>query len=169
MRCIFVFVPFLLIMSACGKEEEGLYTGQQLEYLLYSATSEYAYEGKVLFKEMVTGELEVTVQLFGDKREQAYFFPAHLHYESYDAPNAPMAAMLNPVDIRTLKSVSVIRQLARGENLSFNQLPDFDGHVKVHLAEDGPDYKVILVAGNIGSNDNAELINRESISVCAPY
>lgn len=43
----------------------------------------------------------------------------------------------------------------------------FDGHVKVHLANDGPDYGEILVAGNIGRNFSAEQgFDPGKIAVC---
>src|SRR5690606_22543336 len=94
----------------------------------------------------------------------AHYFPAHLHYGAYGATDAPMAAMLSPVDLRTLKSVTVVESLASGESFNFEDVADFDGHVKVHLAADGPDYHIILVAGNIGKNKpSLSLENRRAV------
>lgn len=151
-RNIFLFIAILFCFS-CGSDDEEKPSGRQTEYALLSANSEYPYEGSVLFRELESGGVEITIQLTGNKGGTAYYFPAHLHYGAYDAPDAPMAAMLNPVDIRDLKSVTVVDKLATGEAFGFDDLEVFDGHIKVHLAEDGPDYHVILVAGNIGKNE----------------
>jgi len=147
----FFWIVFVLFISSCEQEEEG-FRGRELSYPLSSANPDYLYEGNALFKELETGAVEITVQLVGERGDAAYFFPAHLHYGEYDMPDAPMAAMLNPVDIRSLKSVTIVDKLSSGEAFNFESLENFHGHVKVHLADDGPDYQVILVAGNIGKN-----------------
>lgn len=118
---------------------------------------------------METGGVEITLQLLGDRGDAAYYFPAHLHYGEYDMPEAPMAAMLNPVDIRTLKSVTVVGKLSSGEVFNFDDLENFDGHIKVHLADDGPDYHVILVAGNIGKNKRTDVVAMDQVTVCMPF
>jgi hypothetical protein len=61
-----------------------------------------------------------------------------------------MAAMLNPVSILDLKSQTEISQLGNGKKITWNDFLEFEGHIKVHLASEGPDYHVILVAGNVG-------------------
>ncbi|MFD2036171.1 hypothetical protein ACFSKL_15315 [Belliella marina] len=162
----------LLLLSpfffACTDDKDEEYTNNSIEYNLYQS-SDYAYEGKLLVRELTSGQLELTVQLEGAKESEAYYFPAHLHFGSYDNPDSPIAYMLNPVDIRDLKSTTVLGLLSNGNSLTFEQFKSFDGHVKVHLAESGPDYEVILSAGNIGGNENAiEAFNREGISVCLP-
>jgi hypothetical protein len=46
-------------------------------------------------------------------------------------------------------------------------MKSFDGHVKIHLANEGPDYEVILVAGNVGGNFNAELgFDPTKLAIC---
>jgi len=72
--------------------------------------------------------------------------------EEYDEPNAVIAAMLNPVNSATLKSTTIIKELTDGSKLDFESFKTFQGHIKVHLASDGPDYKVILVSGHVGNN-----------------
>lgn len=168
MRQLLLLILFLLYISSCSEDKEDLYTGKEVTYNLNQVSLDYDHDGKVTFKEMKIGALEITIQLSGEKGEDAYYFPAHLHNGTYDNPDAPMAAMLNPIDIRTLKSVTIINELSSGEVLRFDQLQNFDGHVKVHLAADGPDYKVILVAGNIGSNDNTAIMNIDKIAICEP-
>lgn len=163
-----IWVAILLFCLSCTEDEEGGLTGRQIEYPLSSANSAYLYEGTAVFKEMETGGLEITIQLSGDRGEEAYYFPAHLHFGVYDTPEAPMAAMLNPVDIRTLKSVTVVDKLSSGGSFQFDDLKDFDGHIKVHLADDGPDYHVILVTGNIGKNKTTDALVMSGIPLCMP-
>ena len=151
------------------QDEETLYTPREITYRLHQATQSYDYEGSAVFRELKTGALELTITMMGNKGNDAYFFPAHLHYGPYDTPDAPMAAMLDPVDIRTLKSTTVIEKLEDGTDFTFDQLEQFDGHIKVHLAADGPDYNVILVAGNIGNNAEMESFDLAKVAICAPY
>ena len=144
---------FILFLSSCQQDtEESIYSGRQVEYDLYQASTLYQYSGKVLIKEFATGQLEINIQLIGEQGDESNFFPAHLHYHFYNAPEAPMAAMLNPVNQKSLNSTTVLNQLSDGTPLKYDDIDQFDGHIKVHLASDGPDYQVILVAGNIGSN-----------------
>ena len=149
----YLFLVFILFQtSSCSEDDDRVYTGKQLEYDLSQANPEYDYHGKIIFKELQTGSLEIHIELLGDNTSGEYYFPAHLHYGKFENHHGPMAAMLNPVDIRTLKSVTVLDRLSDGQAFKFEDINGFDGHVKVHLAEDGPDYHVILVAGNIGGN-----------------
>lgn len=161
-------IVVVLFAFSCGQEDEA-FIGRQVTYPLSAANADYLYEGNAIFKEMETGGVEITLQLVGDSGEEAYYFPAHLHYGEYNMPEAPMAAMLHPVDIRTLKSVTIVEKLSSGEVFSFDDLEFFDGHIKVHLADDGPDYHVILVAGNIGKNKQANAVSMDNISICLPF
>ena len=66
-----------------------------------------------------------------------------------------------------MKSTTVLNELSDGTKLSFEGLGDFLGHVKVHLNKEGPDYKVILAAGNIGSSAISEKpFNANDITMC---
>lgn len=150
MRYLFSLLIFFQI--SCSAEDDPVYTGRQIEYELHQAGPDYDYHGKILFKELQTGSLEIHIELVGEKASPENYFPAHLHYGGFEHHHAPMAAMLNPVDSRSLRSVTVLDLLSNGEEFKFEDIHTFDGHVKVHLAEDGPDYHVILVAGNIGGN-----------------
>lgn len=143
----------LLFWSSCSLDaEDDIYTGRQTEYALHQTNQSYPYSGKVLFREMAGGEIEITIQLVGERGDHTYFFPAHLHHRAYGTSGSPMAAMLSPVNHHTLASTTVITQLSDGTPFLFDDIGQFDGHVKVHLASEGPDYEVILVAGNMGSN-----------------
>ncbi|WP_192349587.1 hypothetical protein [Algoriphagus sp. Y33] len=167
MKKIFFF--FLLVsVWSCSESDPDIYTGQKLEYQLYKA-SEFDYTGTLTVRELTDGNLELTIQLQGERSTSSTTFPAHLHYGNYSDPEAPMAAMLNSVSGSDLHSKTVLGALMNGDKLSYEDFQSFDGHVKVHLANEGPDYRVILVAGGIGSNQNETLeFDASEIAICSP-
>lgn len=168
MRNILFGFLILLSFGSCSDNDPEIYTGQKLEYQLYKA-SEFDYSGTLTVKELIDGNLELSIQLVGDKSTSATTFPAHLHYGSYIDPEAPMASMLTPVNGSSLQSKTVLGPLMDGTKLIFEDMQTFNGHVKVHLASEGPDYKVILVAGNVGSNiDELEGIDIGLMAICSP-
>ncbi len=153
-------------LGACTEQEPDLYTGQQMEFDLFKS-SEFDYNGTLTVKELRDGKLEFDIQLEGAKSTTEYNFPAHLHFGGYDQADAPIAFLLNPVSSKDLASTTVLESLSDGTNLSFEQMKTFDGHVKIHLANEGPDYEVILVAGNVGTNFSTEVgFDASRIAVC---
>ena len=154
MVSVYKILPVIIlavVSFACVSEEESIYTSNMITYDLVPA-SEYDYQGVAIVREIRDGGVELELLLEGEKSAEPYFYPAHLHRGSYDSDHTPMAQMLSPVDARTLISSTIITQLADGSKMDFNRFLEFDGHIKVHLAEDGPDYDVILVVGNVGAN-----------------
>lgn len=123
-------------------------TGESISYPLFSGAEEWGYEGEAVFAERADGFTLITISLNGPAGTR--LFPAHLHEGSY-SHEANMAAMLNPVDATTGKSETLLKQLASGESVSYAEMINFNGHIKVHLG-DGDDKNVILAYGNIGSN-----------------
>lgn len=153
-------------LGACSDPEPDLYTGQKLEFELFKS-SEYDYNGTLTVNELRDGNLEFDIQLEGANSISEISFPAHLHFGGYDQADAPIAYMLNPVSSKSLESKTVLGKLADGSKLTFEQMKTFDGHVKIHLANDGPDYSVILVTGNVGGNSNPELgFDPSKIAIC---
>lgn len=145
------------------------YTGRELNYTLYQ-TSDFDYTGTIKIREFPNKELELSIQLnWEGARNSSVTFPAHLHFGSYDDLDTPMAYMLNPVNSMSLNSTTRLEKLADGSKLDFESFQNFDGHVKVHLASEGPDYKVILVAGNVGSNTNQSVkFDPKQMTLCRP-
>ncbi|MDN3670576.1 hypothetical protein QWY93_14735 [Echinicola jeungdonensis] len=143
-----ILIPLIILFSSCEKWEESIYTGNELEYDLTTVSAGYNYTGKAVIKEMSNGRLELTITLEGEPENRNYSFPVHLHSGPYGEVGAEIFQKLNPIDIRTLKSVTIL-----SIELDFEKMENsFDGHIKVHLASEGPDYDVILVAGNVGKN-----------------
>lgn len=85
-----------------------------------------------------------------------YFLLTFISGDMYDQADAPIAQLLTPISGKDLKGVTVLGSLFYGSKLTFDQIKTFNNHVKIHLANDGADYGVILVAGNVGANFNAE-------------
>jgi len=150
---------------SCTDTASDKYTGNQVQYQLFQA-SDFNYTGLVTIKELIGGNLELNIRMEGDRGDRDTQFPAHLHFGGYDTPNAQIAFMLNPVDAHDLESTTVLEQLTDGNRLLYDEILGFKGHVKVHLASDGPDYETILVAGNIGALGHSMEFNREKMAIC---
>ncbi|MFZ9189345.1 MAG: hypothetical protein ACO21G_12235, partial [Algoriphagus sp.] len=148
MKRLLLLLTLSFGLGSCADSEDKYYTGRSLEVGLFQAST-YAYKGKVEFKEVVGGSLELSVRLEGARSKTDDVIPAHLHFGSYNQSDAPIAQVLNPVSSSKLVSTTQLGPLSDGRNLKFDDLASFDGHIKIHLANEGPDYSVILVAGNL--------------------
>ena len=168
MKKLSIILILISLFFSFNKDNEELYSGKTVTYDLYSA-SDYNYTGSIIIKELANKDLEFNLRLNGNKSDATYFFPAHLHFGAYDQPDAAIAYLLNPIDIRTLSSTTIISSLTNGQKITFEDLATLDAHIKVHLADSGPDYQVILSAGNIGKNDNsAEAFQKGMMTICSP-
>lgn len=135
-----------------------------MEVQLFQAST-YSYTGKVEFKEVVGGGLELVLRLEGARSYSGDAYPAHLHFGSYNQADARIAQVLNPVASSNLESITQLGPLSDGRKLRFEDLASFDGHIKIHLANEGPDYSVILVAGNLGPKSKAGF-DPNQVTVC---
>jgi hypothetical protein len=164
-----VLAALVVLVSCQEQEDESIYSGRSISYDLFQS-SDFDYKGLALVRELKSGDLEIEIDMEGPGSEEMYFFAGHLHFGSYDAEGADIAYLLNPVDIRTLNSKTILGQLSNGEKLDFDSFNSFNGHIKIHLADEGPDYSIILVSGNIGANPNSiEGFDRDRITLCTPY
>nr|MBI1231090.1 hypothetical protein [Cytophagales bacterium] len=167
MKISYRLLFLIAFISACQSERDD-YTANSVTYNLFQS-SEYGYSGVATARELRNGDVELTLKLTGPSSSDPYFFPAHLHFGSYDKPDAEIAFLLNPIDITTLESKTILGKLSDGSDLTFSELRIFDGHLKIHLADEGPDYSVILVTGNVGINENSiESFSNEKVSLCIP-
>ncbi len=114
MKCSHWIMGMVILVFSCDQKEDQMYTGRQVNHVLNQANSSYAYKGEVVFKEMIDGGTEVSIRLSGEKGADTYYLPSHLHFGGYDAPNAPIAAILNPVDLKTLTSTTILGKLSNG-------------------------------------------------------
>jgi hypothetical protein len=169
MKKLAILFLFVTMLYSCEEKDDSRYTINEVSYNLFQG-SDFNYSGTVWVKELIGGELEMTLRLDGPKSDETYFFPAHLHFGAYDDIDAPIAFLLNPVDIRNLESITQLGPLSDGRTMTFEDFKRFDGHIKIHLADSGPEYQIILSVGNIGRNDNSiEAFNLDEMTLCSPY
>jgi hypothetical protein len=164
MKKLLLALSVSLLFWSCSKSDDKRYSGKRVDIALYQSST-YDYKGNLEIRELVDGSLEWNLRLAGAKSYDEVSFPAHLHFGSYDQADAPIAQVLTPVSSKDLQSVTLLGPLSNGSTLRFDDLRLFDGHIKVHLASEGPDYGVILVAGNIGSKASGEF-DPNDIAVC---
>ncbi|MFC3880987.1 hypothetical protein ACFOSV_12395 [Algoriphagus namhaensis] len=167
MKKLIYLIPLVLLIVSCNKDSEQRGYKNSVRFELFQS-SDFEYTGFLEVFELNDGKVRMDIQLTG-ANSPSLDFPAHLHFGAYDAPVAEIAAMLNPINGSDLKSSTILPTLADGEVLSFEDFQSFDGHIKIHLAAEGPDYEVILVSGNIGSNYTAGLgFDMDKITTCSP-
>lgn len=165
MKKLILGLSIVVGLWSCNDPEPDIYTGEKIEFELFKS-SDFDFNGTLLVQELRTGDVEFTIQLEGAKAANISY-PAHLHFGGYDMADAPIAQLLTPVSGSDLKSVTILNNLSDGSKVSFDQMKSFEGHVKIHLANEGPDYDVILVAGNVGASFNAELgFDPSKMAVC---
>ena len=142
-------VILIAVMWSCSDNASNAdFTGNQLNYTLFQG-SEFDYEGVVVISEKQDGSAQIRIELEGPEGERS--FPAHLHFGSFDTPDAELAAVLSPVSAKSGISLTDLDFLSNDTRITFEALESFDGHIKVHL-DDGANQNVILAFGNIGSN-----------------
>lgn len=153
MKALYLILIVLSIafVSACDKDDDhgdsGDLTGRSLEYPLL-AGSEYNTSGTITFQEKKDKTLRAVIKI-GPSGMKVYH-PVHLHYGEFEM-DAPMASMLHPVDGMTGEGITEQVILEDDTPLTFEELQQFDGHVKVH-GDDEANKDLILAYGNIGAN-----------------
>lgn len=139
----------IIALAGCQENEHlnAEYTGNEMVYPLLQA-SDYPIQGSVTFKEKKDGSALIIVALSGT--EQGAEHPVHLHLGNLSAPDAAVAALLNPVIGKTGIGETQLLRLADEQPVTYKELLQFDACIKVHLAASGPDRDIILAGGNIG-------------------
>ncbi len=157
----------LAFFTACDGDSDPDPLQNSIRFELFQS-SDFEYNGVLEVTELKDGNLQLDISLDG-AQASGISFPAHLHFGAYDAPVAEIAFLLNPISGTSLQSSTLLGTLADGEKLTFDDFKSFDGHIKIHLAADGPDYETILVSGNVGMNYTAGVgFDVSKITVCSP-
>ncbi len=154
----------LAAFMGCSSDDASVnkYTGKEISYSLFSG-SEIGTAGAVTFKERSDRTVDVIVTL--DNSYQGNY-PVHLHYGDLSIPDAPQATLLADFDGEKNMSITNLSVLADETPFTFDSVDGFDGSVKIHLGRSGPDYDVLISAGNIGSNVSKGF-NLEGIANCS--
>jgi hypothetical protein len=157
-------ILFLLVwFTGCDSEEEVYqYTGNETVYNLVQA-SEFPISGTVTIKERRDRQVEILIQLRGTDGNIEH--PTHLHYGNISTPDAEVALVLNPVLGTTGESITIFSALKDETPITYADLLEFDGHIKIHL-DGGANKNTILAAGNIGPAAKVITNGRVEIAVC---
>ena len=153
-------LAIIVITVSCGDDDSipSDFTGNLMVYNLTPDPVYYQGEGSVTFRERV--DQGVNIEISMDPTGSAGVHPAHLHYGTFDVPDAEMAARLTSVEATTGESSTTIYQFLDETVVSYNDLLDFDGSIKIHL-DDGPNKKVVIAASNIGINASMDISDVE--------
>ncbi len=162
MKYLLILIFPAVFLACSTSEETDPYTGNTMSYSLFSG-SDVGSAGEVQFMERKDKSVDVIVKL--DQYSGKENYPVHLHYGDLSDPNAPQATLLSNFDGENGQSITNIVRLADESLFTFDRVEDFNGSVKIHLADTGPDYDVIISAGNIGSNE-IKGFNLQAIAIC---
>ncbi|MTI28615.1 hypothetical protein [Fulvivirga kasyanovii] len=168
MKIIFYSMLILTVsLAACSDDDQGennLFTGREVTYNLLQG-SDFPVYGTVTFKERKDLSLQAEIKLEGTEGDAVH--PAHLHYGDISDPDAEMALALTDLSAKTGESLTIITKLMDETPFDYNDLLEFDGSVKVHLAATGDGKNVVLAGGNVGKGAKTTNTNgRVTIAVC---
>ncbi|MFZ6001978.1 MAG: hypothetical protein ACOYW3_15810 [Bacteroidota bacterium] len=156
-----VFVAVLACQEPTSVSE---FTGNEKTYEL-AAGSAYAINGTITFKERTDCYTTVQINLNGTDGNEKH--PVHLHLGSIATPGADVAALLSPVEAKTGKSETLLKQLADETIVRYSDLSKLEACIKVHLSDTGAGRDIVLAGGNIGASYAKALANgREAIAPC---
>lgn len=155
----------LLLLVACEEKaiQEEIFTGNEVVYNLQSG-SDYTISGLLTLKEKTDGSILVSIVLDGTEGDVQH--PVHLHMGDLGEADAAIAALLTPVDSKTGKSETILKQLADESSITYTELVQLSASIKIHLAEAGPGRDVILAGSNIGIAVNSNSTARLGIAIC---
>lgn len=166
MKRLLGMLSVAMLVFACQENEPMAsdFTGNETIYPLLSGST-YPINGTVAFRERKDGTALVRVELSGT--EGTLQHPVHLHLGNISAPDADVAALLNPVPGKTGISETHLVMLADESEISYKQLLQMNACIKVHLAASGPEKDIVLAGGNIGAAVSDDFSSgRAKISVC---
>jgi hypothetical protein len=132
-----------------GNKLTGAETSYEIKELNGSGVS-----GTVTFLKRTNGNTLVELSLMGTPANGDH--PSHIHSGSVAEPGGIIIS-LNNVDGNTGKSMTHIEKNNAEEDVTYDDLVEIDGHVKVHLSPDA--LATVVAAGDIGSNDGGALVS----------
>jgi hypothetical protein len=155
----------LLVLLGCEErlDQEAIFTGNEVVYNL-QAGSAYAISGLLTLKEKTDGSTLVSIVLDGTEGDVLH--PVHLHMGDLGESDAAIAALLSPVEAKTGKSETMLKQLADESPITYEELVQLSASIKIHLAEAGAGRDVILAGANIGTAISSNANARAGIAVC---
>jgi hypothetical protein len=129
-------------LSNCSKDDGPAQLKSQIYQLRY--VDDPSLLGKVIISENADGSSNVLMELNGTSTE---VHPTFIYYNSL-AQGGPVAITLDPCGC--LVSNTRVTKLDNGNKITFEELINFNGHLKVHRSADH--METILLQGEIGIN-----------------
>jgi hypothetical protein len=126
-------------------------TGEQMSYDLMELNGS-GISGAITFEERKSGFTLATIMLDGTPADGDH--PAHIHSNSLEAGGG-IVVSLNNVDGNTGMSMTDIEKNDAEEAVTYDDILDFDGHVKVHMSPEN--LGSVVAGGDIGSNAGARV------------
>jgi hypothetical protein len=139
---LLIFVLGFTFLSGCSNDDSPESIESKVFQLRY--VDDPSLLGKVIINKNKDGSSTVKLQLNGTSTE---VHPSYIYFNSLSQGGA-IAITLDPCGC--VESNTVVTELDNGQKISFEELINFNGHVKIHHTYQ--DINRILLNGNIGSN-----------------
>lgn len=166
-----LFAAFVLL--ACSEnsvtDQDLPFTGNEIRLEMIPGTVQgNTTTGQLIIKERTDGLAQIDITLQNVLKNGSH--PVHLHFGSL-ADDDHVATLLNDIkeDNGVGKSSTLLGALENGTQLTYNDLINFDGSIKIHFEASGPLEDEILGAINIGINESentAYFSGEKSITQC---
>lgn len=131
-------------LSSCTEELPNV-TGKNHIYNLNSVSSEMI-DGHVKIRERFDGSIQLELALENTDANKIY--PAYIHFNNL-LDGGGVALTLTPVNGQSQSSVTEIKKLDSGAEITYEDLRDFDGHLNIQLDND---QGKLVAQADIGTN-----------------
>lgn len=157
---IFALLSFVACDSGDDVAEE-LFTGNELNLTLIPAQVQgLSTSGSLVIRERTDGRAQLEITLDGVVRGAVH--PVHLHFGDL-TENGLVATFLTEIreENGVGKSSTLLTQLDDGTQITYSNLLNFDGSIKIHFESTGVLKDEVLGSVNIGINTagNAAFMN----------
>ncbi len=166
---ILSFICSALLLGCSETDQSSLFTGNEIRLDMIPGTVQgNTTSGQLIIKERTDGLAQIDITLLNVLKHGSH--PVHLHFGSL-ADDDNVATLLNDIKERNGegRSSTILGPLEDGTQLSYNDLLNFDGSIKIHFEASGPLEDEILGAINIGINESentAYFSGEKSITQC---
>nr|AWJ66109.1 hypothetical protein [uncultured bacterium] len=139
---VLIILVVCLSFTNCSNEDDSAQLRSQIYQLRY--VEDPSLLGKVIISENPDNSINILMELNGTSSE---VHPTFIYYNNL-AQGGPVAITLDPCGCKV--SNTRVTKLDNGTKISFDELINFNGHLKVHRSE--IHMETILLQGEIGKN-----------------
>lgn len=136
---------FTLIISGCSKDNATEVILAKNVFAL-SPVADSNISGNVSFVKYEDGRTEVILQINNSSKD---IHPAYIYTNSL-AEGGTVAMTLAPIECDCEESITVVSKWDNGQAVTYEELINFDGHLKIHQNKDH--LEIVIAQGNIGMN-----------------